>query len=159
MTLVESGHVPTIGVGEATFSTVRHFFAYLGLTRQTGFPMLGGVQAGIRFQDWRTPGDHFYHPFERLPSSAVQPGRLVAGAGRPGRRVRPRLLHHHCAVRGEPLPPQLDGSLFAGRSTAWLGKSTLADQRAQFPYAYHFDADAVARYLTGVRHRRAACGT
>ena len=31
VTLVESRNVPTIGVGEASFSTIRHFFAYLGL--------------------------------------------------------------------------------------------------------------------------------
>ncbi len=24
----------------------------------------------VRFQDWRKPGHHFYHPFEQLPSVA-----------------------------------------------------------------------------------------
>jgi tryptophan 6-halogenase len=31
VTVVESKRIKTIGVGEATFSTIRHFFNYLGL--------------------------------------------------------------------------------------------------------------------------------
>ena len=37
---------------------------------------------------------------------------------------------------------------------ASLGRSTLAEQRAQFPYAYHFDADKVAGYLADYATKR-----
>ncbi|MBY8853081.1 tryptophan 7-halogenase, partial [Saccharothrix sp. MB29] len=67
VTLVESANVSRIGVGEATFSTVRHFFDYLGLDEREWLPKCAGsYKLGIRFENWRKPGEHFYHPFERL---------------------------------------------------------------------------------------------
>jgi tryptophan 6-halogenase len=36
VTVVESGRVATIGVGEATFSTIRHFSIILGSSNQIG---------------------------------------------------------------------------------------------------------------------------
>ena len=67
ITLVESSGIKTIGVGEATFSTVRHFFDYLGLSEEEWMPHCSAsYKLAIRFQNWRRPGYHFYHPFERL---------------------------------------------------------------------------------------------
>ena len=67
VTLIESVRVSRIGVGEATFSTLRHFFDYLGLDEREWLPRCaGGYKLGIRFENWSTPGSYFYHPFERL---------------------------------------------------------------------------------------------
>src|SRR6478672_1557411 len=64
VSLVESARVSRIGVGEATFSTVRHFFDYLGLDEADWLPRCAGsYKLGIRFQDWSVAGQHFYHPF------------------------------------------------------------------------------------------------
>jgi 2-polyprenyl-6-methoxyphenol hydroxylase-like FAD-dependent oxidoreductase len=53
VTLVESAGVPRVGVGEATLSTVRHFFDYLGLDESDWLPKcVGGYKLGIRFEDW-----------------------------------------------------------------------------------------------------------
>src|SRR6266508_5166072 len=68
ITLVESANVGTIGVGEATFSTIRHFFTYLGLAEHEWMPACNATyKLGIKFQGWRSPGHDFYHPFERVP--------------------------------------------------------------------------------------------
>lgn len=156
--LVESASISRIGVGEATFSTVRHFFDYLGLDEADWLPKCaGGYKLGIRFEDWSRPGEHFYHPFERL--------RLVDGFSvadwwlELGDRSRP--FDRSCFItsalcEAKRSPRTLDGSLFASGLDGSLGKSTLAEQRAQFPYAYHFDADAVAAYLAEYAIRRGA---
>src|SRR5215213_7927884 len=66
VTVVESAKVGSIGVGEATFSTVRHFFDYLGLHEREWMPKCQATyKLAIRFENWREPGHHFYHPFER----------------------------------------------------------------------------------------------
>ena len=67
LTLSSPKRFRRIGVGEATFSTVRHFFDYLGLDEREWMPACGGsYKLAIRFENWRARGHHFYHPFERL---------------------------------------------------------------------------------------------
>ncbi|WP_326645835.1 tryptophan 7-halogenase [Streptosporangium sp. NBC_01755] len=160
VTLVESPQVKRIGVGEATFSTVRHFFDYLGLDEADWLPKCaGGYKLGIRFENWSGTGEYFYHPFERL---RVVDGFSIADWWLElGDRSRP--FDRSCFIttalcEAKRSPRMRDGSLFASELDGPLGRSTLAEQRAQFPYAYHFDADEVARYLAdfsvkrGVRH-------
>jgi tryptophan halogenase len=161
VTLVESDRVPTIGVGEATFSTVRHFFDYLGLDETDWMPHCSAsYKLAIRFENWRSPGRHFYHPFERLGTAS---GFTLADWWQSLRDELPGDFDRHCYVtpalcEAQRAPRMLDGSLFAAGVDDSLGRSTLAEQRAQFPYAYHFDAALLARYLTkigverGVRH-------
>lgn len=156
VTLVESQQVGRIGVGEATFSTVRHFFAYLGLDEREWLPKCAGsYKLGIRFQNWREPGHHFYHPFERLRS--VDGFSLADWWLRLGDRDRP--YDKDCFLTttlcdNERSPRMMDGSLFASGIDGNLGRSTLEEQRAQFPYAYHFDADRVAGFLAEYSTRR-----
>lgn len=160
VTLVESDRVPTIGVGEATFSTVRHFFDYLGLPEEEWMPhCAASYKLAIRFEDWRSRGHRFYHPFERL---RVASGFTLADwwlregpAGSEADRacfITPYL----CEARRSPR--LLDGSLFVSDLDGSLGQSTMTEQRDQFPYAYHFDAALLAQFLCkygtnrGVRH-------
>ncbi|WP_026220575.1 tryptophan halogenase family protein [Wenjunlia vitaminophila] len=160
VTLVESEQVTRIGVGEATFSTVRHFFDFLGLDEADWLPKCaGGYKLGIRFQNWSKPGEHFYHPFERL--RVVDGFSLADWWLELGDRSQP--FDRQCFITtalcdAKRSPRMLGGSLFASGLDGSLGRSTLQEQRDQFPYAYHFDADAVAQYLAeygvkrGVRH-------
>ncbi|MEU5553659.1 tryptophan halogenase family protein [Micromonospora sp. NPDC047793] len=151
VTLVESAQVSRIGVGEATFSTVRHFFDYLGLDEVDWLPKCaGGYKLGIRFENWRKPEEHFYHPFERL--------RTVHGFSLADWWLElgdhSQTFDRACFITtalcdAKRSPRMLDGSLFVSGLDSSLGRSTLEEQRAQFPYAYHFDADEVARYLAG----------
>jgi glycine/D-amino acid oxidase-like deaminating enzyme len=151
VTLVESAQVGRIGVGEATFSTLRHFFDYLGLDERDWLPKCaGGYKLGIRFENWNRQGEYFYHPFERLRTvdgfSLAEWWLALGDQSVPfGRDCF--ITHALCEARRAPR--LLDGDLFASELDGPLGRSTLADQRAQFPYAYHFDADQVAKYLAG----------
>lgn len=161
ITLVESERVGTIGVGEATFSTVRHFFDYLGLPERSWMPACNATyKLGIRFENWRKPGHHFYHPFERQ--------RVVDGFPLTDWWLRDPATERFdkdCFLVGtlcdnQKSPRYLDGSLFektipgASENSGRLGKSahsarrtTLTEQSTQFPYAYHFDASLLADFL------------
>lgn len=156
VTLVESAQVSRIGVGEATFSTVRHFFDYLGLDEADWLPKCaGGYKLGIRFQDWSAPGRHFYHPFERLRT--VDGFSLADWWLEVGDHSQP--FDRECFIttalcEAKRSPRMLGGALFTSGMDGSLGRSTLDDQRAQFPYAYHFDADKVASYLAEYAVRR-----
>ncbi|MFD9741218.1 tryptophan halogenase family protein [Umezawaea sp. NPDC059074] len=163
ITVVESKNVPTIGVGEATFSTVRHFFDYLGLEESQWMPECEATyKLAIRFENWRGDGSHFYHPFERL--------RVVDGfpitdwwlQQKPGDRFDKDCFVIASLCDEMRSPRYLGGKLFeqdfaetpSGRSF----RTTLSEQGTQFPYAYHFDATLLAHYLTrfstdrGVKH-------
>ncbi|GAA1937043.1 tryptophan halogenase family protein [Amycolatopsis minnesotensis] len=158
VTLVESAQVKRIGVGEATFSTLRHFFDYLGLDEADWLPKCaGGYKLGIRFENWSRQGEHFYHPFERLRT--VQGFSLADWWLALGDRSKP--FDRSCFItsalcEAKRAPRLMDGSLFVAGLDGDLAKSTLDEQRAQFPYAYHFDADEVARYLAGYATRLGA---
>lgn len=160
VTVVESAKVGTIGVGEATFSTVRHFFEYLGLDEQSWMPFCNATyKLGIRFENWREEGHHFYHPFERQ--------RVVGGFPLTDwwlRDPHSDRFDKDCFLIGtlcdnEKSPRYLDGSLFERDLVdKEIGRSTLAEQDTQFPYAYHFDAALLADFLRdyavqrGVKH-------
>ncbi len=151
VTVVESSRVSSIGVGEATFSTLRHFFDYLGLEERQWMPQCAAsYKLAIRFQDWRAPGHHFYHPFERLRT--VDGFTLDDWWLELGGRDEP--FDRSCFItpylcEAKRSPRHLDGTIFAAGHGTSLGRSTLAEQRAQFPYAFHFDADLLAKFLSG----------
>jgi len=157
ITLVESGTVGTIGVGEATFSTVRHFFEYLGLEERDWMPSCGATyKLAIRFENWRSPGHYFYHPFERL--------RVVDGfplaewwlRTRPTTRSDQACFVTATLCDAKRSPRRLDGRLYdaSADSIDPERRSTLSEQDAQFPYAYHFDAALLAQLLMGVATRQ-----
>jgi hypothetical protein len=64
---VESEQISKIGVSEATFNTVRHFFDYLGLAEEEWRPhCAASYKLGIRLENWRRAGHYFSHPFQHL---------------------------------------------------------------------------------------------
>ena len=66
ITVVESKSIRTIGVGEATFSTIKLFFDFLGLEEQDWMPSCNATyKLAIKFANWRKDGAYFYHPFQR----------------------------------------------------------------------------------------------
>ena len=149
VTLVESNIVGRIGVGEATFSTVRHFFEYLGLEEKDWMPACNATyKLGIRYENWREEGHSFYHPFERQ--------RVVDGFPLTDWWLRDPpsdRFDQDCFLVGSlcdnlKSTRHLDGTLFEGglgeRPTY---RTTLSEQSTQFPYAYHFDATLVAGFL------------
>ncbi len=161
VTLVESKRVGAIGVGEATFSTIRHFFDYLGLAEQDWMPhCAASYKLSIRFEDWRGPGTFFHHPFEKprkVDGFNLADWWLALGD-------EPAEFDRHCYVlhklcEAQRAPRHFDGTLFAAELDGAPRGATVDEQRSQFPYAYHFDADLLAKYLTtfgvqkqGVQH-------
>lgn len=148
ITLIESSSVGRIGVGEATFSTVRRFFERLGLDEAVWLPRCaGGYKLGIRFEGWRTPGSHFYHGFEELRRvegfSLAEWWLSGMEAPRPFDQAC-FLLHQLCEHRRSPR--RLDGTSFTSDVDV-DGAGYLADTSDPFPYAYHFDASLVAEFL------------
>ncbi|XVQ90080.1 tryptophan halogenase family protein [Microbispora siamensis] len=152
ITVVESDRVPTVGVGEATFSTVRGFFRSIGLEEQEWMPACNATyKLAIRFENWREPGHHFYHPFERL---RVADGFTLAEwwqrLGSTGRFDRECFLTP-ALCEAKRSPRFLDGTLFEdAERDAGEGRATLSEQVTQFPYAYHFDAALLADHLMRV---------
>ena len=163
VTLVESKNVPTIGVGEATFSTVRQFFTSLGLDEREWMPACHATyKLAIRFENWRAKGHSFYHPFERprvVDGFSLADWWLHRQAG--GRfDLDTSVLAALCEAKSSPR--YLDGSMmeqdFVEDREDGMFRATPEGQTTQFPYAYHFDATLLAGFLTrygterGVRH-------
>ncbi|MFD7659559.1 tryptophan halogenase family protein [Actinosynnema sp. NPDC059797] len=155
VTVVESDRIGTIGVGEATFSDIRHFFAYLGLEESDWMPACNATyKLAVRFQDWREPGHHFYHPFEQMRSVEGFPLTDWWLRGGPTDRFDRDCFLMATLCDAERSPRRPDGSLL-GRdlpdSVAESNALTMSEHqgKTQFPYAYHFEAAKLARYLRG----------
>jgi flavin-dependent dehydrogenase len=148
VTLIESPDVPTIGVGEGTWPTMRGTLQRIGIGEAEFLLACDACfKQGSRFDGWRTgeAGDSYYHPFG--PPADGTPSELVAAwqsamAARSFAEVvnpQPRV----CALN---LAPR---------------QRTMPDYAGALNYAYHFDAGKFAALLAchgreklGVRHLR-----
>lgn len=135
ITLVESSGIPTIGVGEATIPPIVDFLRMLSIDEADFIRHTGSTfKLGIRFQDFRTIGQSYWHPF-----------------GTFGGSINRRPFHHFfLKARLAGLEPRIsDYSVCAALAEA--GKFLLpAPETAQsvgLRYALHFDAGLVANYL------------
>ncbi|RAK51547.1 tryptophan halogenase family protein [Phenylobacterium deserti] len=150
ITVLESPEIGIIGVGEATFPTIRTTLQFLGIDEARFIRETSATfKQGIRFTDWaRAPTDgrqsHFLHPFE----APLHPD---------GASLVPYWL----------LQDERDRAPFAEAVTiqARVAEARRAPKRPHedaftgpLSYAYHFDAAKLAALLTrratslGVRH-------
>ncbi|MBO9711561.1 MAG: tryptophan 7-halogenase [Sphingomonas sp.] len=135
VTLVESPDIPTIGVGEGTWPTIRRTLARIGIA-EPDFLLAceASFKQGSRFDGWRTgaAGDSYLHPFT-APLDAA-PRDLVWAWQREG------------DGRGfaESVCPQtrICGLDLAPRQRA------MPDYAGALNYAYHLDATKLAQLLT-----------
>jgi tryptophan halogenase len=142
ISVIESERIGTIGVGEATFNTIKVFFDSLGLEERDWMPHCAATyKLAIRFVNWNAEGRTFYHPFERY--------KTMDGFALPEwwLKLRPAELPldyacfstpHLCDLRRAPR--YLDGTIF--------------DADTAHPYAYHFDAQRIASFLRDFAIRR-----
>jgi len=148
VTLVESPDVPTIGVGEGTWPTMRRTLARIGIGEAE---FLTGCDAafkqGSRFDGWRTgmPGDRYYHPFTPPPSGEAR--SIVDPWARGGEGVS--------FAEATGVQAQICAADLAPR------QRTMPDYAGALNYAYHLDAGKLAALLSrhavgrlGVRHFR-----
>ena len=134
VTLVEAPGIPTVGVGEGTWPTMRQTLASIGNAEDEFLRESGAAfKQGSRFDGWVTgaAGDSYLHPF--TPPPAIEPAELVA-AWRSGAAnlafaaaMTPQaaVCARHLAPRQRAMPG-FDGAL---------------------NYAYHLDAGRFAALL------------
>jgi hypothetical protein len=134
VTLVEAPGIPTIGVGEGTWPTMRQTLASIGIAEDEFLRECDAAfKQGSRFDRWVTgaAGDSYLHPFS--PPPAIEPGELVAawreGAADVGFAAA---MTPQAAVCARNLAPRQRGMPgFAGALN----------------YAYHLDAGKFAALL------------
>jgi hypothetical protein len=134
ITLVESPDIPTIGVGEGTWPTIRETLAAIGVDEAEFLSSCdGSFKQGSRFDGWRTgaAGDRYYHPFTAPP--AADAAALVAA----WRAAAPDLPF---AAATSPQPTVCDANL-APRQQA------MPPYSGALNYAYHLDAGKLVQLL------------
>jgi tryptophan halogenase len=135
VTLIESPDIPTIGVGEGTWPTMRRTLERIGIS-ETEFLVAcdASFKQGSRFVGWRTgsDGDEYLHPFvapiDGEPRDVVAAWRDAA----PGRGFAD-------TVTPQARPCALD---LAPRQRA------MPDYAGALNYAYHLDATKLAALLS-----------
>lgn len=155
ITVVESANIRTIGVGEATFSTIKLFFDFLGLDERDWMPKCSAsYKLAIRFVNWTRAGGHFYHPFERYRSAS----------GHNAAEWWMKLKEHEapfdysCFVvpalcDAKRSPRFLDGRVYDESVSSYFGETAnvpnkvIADHQVQYPFGYHFNASELAAFL------------
>jgi len=141
--LVESEEIGIIGVGEATFPSIRAFHKILGIDEAEFLRATNGTyKLGIEFRDWRVQGEGYFHTFGDFGALAGpqalwgQHRRLgEAGLGTLGEQCLPSVM----ASQGRfQVPPE---------------------QEKFFNYAYHFDAVLYAGFLRTLALQRGVLRT
>lgn len=153
--LVESANISTVGVGEATFSTIKLFFDFLGLEEYEWMPKCNATyKMAIKFVNWNAEGRHFYHPFQRYD--------IVDGFNTAEWWLKylkdATAFDYACFVVPEICDRQrsprfLDGRVFDDKVQEQFKperafrKNVLNDLKIQYPYAYHFNAALLAGFM------------
>ncbi len=103
ITLIEAPDIPTIGVGEGTWPTMRATLSAIGLDEEEFLATCdGSFKQGSRFDRWTTgdEGDSYYHPFTPPPDGAVVDLVSAWQTIAPGEPVCPRGLSAAGDLRG-----------------------------------------------------------
>lgn len=146
ITLIESPDIPTVGVGEGTWPTMRETLATIGIDeREFLVSCDASFKQGSRFDGWRSgaAGDSYHHPF--TPAPAADAAALVSA----WQSAAPQ-LPFAAAVSAQP---SLCEAKLAPRQQA------MPAYAGAMNYAYHLDAgklvDLLRRHAVerlGVRH-------
>lgn len=157
ISLVESGNISTVGVGEATFSTIKLFFDFLGLDEREWMPQCNAsYKLAIKFVNWNAEQRHFYHPFQRYEN--IDGFNVAEWWLKLGRDEDLDSFDYSCftvpAMCDQRRSPRFfDGRVFDCKVEQYFApdhsfqKNMLADLRIQYPYAYHFNASLLADFL------------
>ena len=146
VTLVEAPNIPTIGVGEGTWPTMRETLATIGISEGEFLRDCdASFKQGSRFDGWVDGGasDSYLHPFTAPPSADM---RDLLGAWREVASDLPfaaAMTPQHAVCRGYLAPRQ----------------RAMPDYAGALNYGYHLDAGKFARLLArhaterlGVKH-------
>jgi len=139
ITLLESPDIGIVGVGEATFPTIRNTLRFLGIDEARFIRETSATfKQGIRFVDWAqapTDGRHesFFHPFE-APFSAE------------GDSLAPYWLLQDEATRA-PFAEAVTIQARVAEAARAPKRPHESDFSGPLNYAYHFDAAKLAQVL------------
>jgi tryptophan halogenase len=136
--VVESDEIGIIGVGEATFPSIRNYNQMVGINEPEFMRATNGsFKLGIRFCDWLERGHDYFHTFGHF-------GNLFGS--------QTLWAQHRRVGMTEPLALQC-----VPTAMAMKGRFVLPDENnAPFKYAYHFDALLYADYLRKLAIKRGA---
>ena len=145
ITLIESANVPTIGVGEGTWPTMRNTLARIGLSETQFIKACDATfKQGARFVGWTdgTPGDAYYHPLNP-PAGATELSLAPYWDARGGSSFADCVDIQEALCQAGLAPKAITSPEFGGVAN----------------YAYHLDAGKFATLLRdhavgalGVRH-------
>ena len=134
ITLVESEAIGTVGVGEATIPPIRLVNQVLGIDEaQFLHDTKATIKLAIRFENWKTKGESYYHTF-----------------GVPGKSMAFCHFHHYWVkARQQGLKDDLwDFDLnYHAAEAGRFAQINAKDPVVELPFAYHFDASLYAQYL------------
>jgi hypothetical protein len=161
ISLVESANIGTIGVGEATFSTIQLFFKFLGLEEEDWMPFCNAsYKLAIKFVDWNVDRKHFYHPFQRYE---VVQGHNVAEWWLKLREKEERFDYACFAIPAicdaQRSPRYMDGQVYDTHFMEEVADHAdepylLRELKIQYPYGYHFDASLIAAFMSKYAQER-----
>lgn len=161
ITLIESSDIPTIGVGEATFSTLKLFFDRLGLPESVWMPPCNGTyKLAVRFVNWAERPGYFYHPFQRFDVvDGFNMGEWWMKLLRNEMQFDTACFTITELCENNRSPRFFDGTVFDDKVTEFFGEgrppnTEIAQHTVQYPYGYHFDASLLAKFLKTLAMKR-----
>lgn len=143
VTLVEAPDIPTIGVGEGTWPTMRETLSTIGIAEAEFLEQCDAAfKQGSRFDGWRdgSPQDSYLHPFSAPAPADMQ---ALAAAWQAGGQQGPfaaAMTPQHAACSAHLAPRQ----------------RTMPDYAGALNYGYHLDAGKFAALL--MRHATTRLG-
>lgn len=157
ISVVESSNISTVGVGEATFSTIKLFFDFLGLEEREWMPKCNAAyKLAIKFVNWNAERQDFYHPFQRYEIvDGFNIGEWWLKLKRDLEAYDYSCFTIPALCNNKRSPRYLDGRVFDSKVEEHFKperafqKNVLSDLKIQYPYAYHFNASLLASFLTG----------
>jgi tryptophan 7-halogenase len=130
ITLIESDEIGTVGVGEATFPSIRVVHKLFGIDEQDFMRATrGSIKLGISFENWARLGDRYIHSFGVI-----------------GKATWIGEFHHYwLAAKASGYEGELEDFCF--ELQAAKAHKFFTSEKSSINYAYHFDASLYARYL------------
>ena len=130
VTLVESEEIGTVGVGEATIPTILTINRLLRIPEPDFIKLTSGTfKLGIRFENWRTEGEDYFHSF-----GDTGKGSWAAG-------------FHHFWLRAQELGLAEQYGEYCPELKAAEAERFAITSENKLNYAYHLDASKYGMYL------------
>jgi tryptophan 7-halogenase len=143
ITLIEAPNIPTIGVGEGTWPTMRDTLAKIGIAEAEFLHECdASFKQGSRFDGWvdGSPTDSYLHPFSPPPPEDMRALLAAWHAAAPGIPFAAAMSPQHAACVHDLAPRQ----------------RAMPDYAGALNYGYHLDAGKFATLLA--RHATARLG-